>query len=189
MTKRNFPILVPAAPGSPVRPEGSRLGRGHLLGLAMTLLCSTLVLGASGRPAQAELARSSGAQEEPTPVIDPQPLPEPIHLPLVQLAYDPVAPGAVVSKQSGFLSGLSRSGRDACRPGTHALLDKPEGSPGAVVLAVLQSDLPGINLDFHVGDYVEVEGTVDLAPVECRILTHWAMRVSAIQSVDIPPRP
>jgi hypothetical protein len=155
----------------------------------VTLLFSVLLLDAAGRPAKAELDRSVGAQEEPTPVIDPQPLPEAVFLPLIQKAYDPAAPGAVVSQQSGFLTGLSRSGRDACRPGTHALLSKPEGSPGAIVLAVLQSDRPGINLDFHVGDYVEVEGTVDLAPPDCRILTHWAMRVSAIQSVDIPPRP
>ena len=144
--------------------------------------------------AAAGLTAGSGAiglapLQEPTPVIDPQPMPEPIYLPLAQRTYDAAAPGAIASTLRGHLTELSRTGREACWPATHALLDRPEGAVDVKVLAVLRSAAPGVNLDFHVGDYVESGGVVDLAPAACRVLTEWSQAVERIESIPVPPGP
>jgi hypothetical protein len=126
--------------------------------------------------------------EEPTPVIEPVPMPEPIYLPLTAKNFDRSQPGAIDTALEGFLTGLSRAGRDACRPGTHALLDKPEGSRGAKVMAVLHDAESQIVLDLFMGEYVRMTGVSDLAPTGCRMLTDWVFDVDRIEAIDIPPR-
>ncbi len=136
-------------------------------------------------------ARAQGPTpiDEPTPIIDPQPMPEPIYLPLAQQQFDALAPGAITTNLSGYVAALTRTGRDACYPATHAILSKPEGASNNEVRAVLRSAREGINLDFYTGEHVAVLGVQDLAPVDCQILTLWRMDVEDITIVDIPPGP
>lgn len=159
----------------------------------LSLLVLTLMLLSAPR-APFDAVRAQGGEptptpiEEPTPVIVPVPMPEPIFLPLAMKSYDSGQPGAIDTAWEGFLTGLSRSGRDACRPGTHALLDKPEGARGAKVMAVLHDAENKILLDLFMGEYVRMTGVSDLAPADCRILTDWVFDVDTIEAIDIPPR-
>ena len=127
------------------------------------------------------------AQQEPTPIIEPLPKPEPIYLPLTVRVYKASAPDPLDSERMGYLTGMSAAGRQACQPGAYALLDKPEGRPDAKALAVLYSAAHGPNLDFFVGEAVKVKGALLQSPTQCRIFTVWLMEVERIERIELPP--
>lgn len=152
-----------------------------LVGLAVAAMTATAASGLS--PARATAAPRVDA----TPVIDPIATPAPAYLPVAVRAYDARLPGPLGSDLRGWVAELRSPGRERCVPATHVLLDRREGLPGAVALAVLRSGRRGLNLDHHVGGFVEVSGPMDLAPPDCRILTDWLLGVTAITPIEVPP--
>ncbi len=128
-----------------------------------------------------------------TPVVDPSPpptpAPDPLYLTLVSKAYDPLIPGPLVSTAQGYVAKLNPAGREACRPATHILLDKPEGTASASPLALLYRSRPDpmLNLDLYLGDYVEVSGLGSLTPEACRSLTWQQIAVRGIEQREVPP--
>ncbi len=127
------------------------------------------------------------AQAEPTPIIEPLPQVEPVFLPLALRVYKTSAPDPLDSERVGHLTGLSNSGRQSCRPGAYALLDKPEGRVDAKALAVLYTDTRGPNLDLFVGEAVKVTGALYQSPAACRVFTPWLLEVETIERIDLPP--
>lgn len=171
-----------------VRPGAKALGLALFLCLAWSAAARhragpspATVFSADGSPA---LAR---AQEEPTPIIEPQPLPKPIFLPLALRTYKASAPDPLDNERTGHLTGLSPSGREACRPAAYALLDRPEGRPGAQALAVLYAGPRAPNLDLFVGEAVRLSGVLHAAPAACRLFTPWMMEVEKIERIELPP--
>lgn len=147
-------------------------------GLAWAPSPSTTAPGASVQAAA--LAQS-------TPIIDPEPVPDPVFLPALAKAHDPRLPEPLPSTHAGYLAELRALGRERCAPASHVLLDRPEGALGAEALAVLRRARGGPNLDLYAGAYVEVFGLADHAPAECQILTPWLIEVTAIKEVEPPP--
>ena len=81
-------------------------------------LTLALALGSAGLPHLAGTwlpGAAVRAQQEPTPIIDPQPQPKPIFLPLTLRSYKASAPDPLDNERTGYLTGLSPSGREACR--------------------------------------------------------------------------
>jgi hypothetical protein len=130
------------------------------------------------------------AQATPTVVVvEPTPAPVPVFLPRLLKRFDPHTPGPVESRMEGYVVKLTQAGREACAPGTHVLQTQPEGFPGAAALAILYSTHPGpqYNLDFYVGEYVQVFGFSSLAPPACASLSWQILSVEAIRRIILPP--
>ncbi|HRA20408.1 MAG TPA: hypothetical protein PLZ56_08180 [Anaerolineae bacterium] len=127
------------------------------------------------------------AQQEPTPIIEPLPPIKPIFLPLAVRTYKASAPDPLDSERVGYLTGMSTAGRQACRPGAYALLDKPEGRVDAKALAVLYTGAQGLNLDLFVGEAVKVKGALLQSASACRVFTPWLLEVETIERIDLPP--
>jgi hypothetical protein len=153
------------------------------VGLGGALVALALVAGA--RPS----AAAHPAQTTPTVVVEPTAAPVPVFLPRLLKRYDPRLPGPIESRFEGYVVKLTREGREGCAPATHVLQTKPEGFPGAVGLAVLYSPHPGAdyNLDFYIGEYVEVFGFGGMAPTACRTLSWQLLSVEAIRRIVLPP--
>lgn len=132
-------------------------------------------------------ASAQAAPAQSTPIIDPEPVPDPVFLPALAKAHDPRLPEPLPSTHRGYVAELRALGRERCAPASHVLLDRPEGTVGAEALAVLRRARGGPNLDLYAGAYVEVFGLADHAPAECRILTPWLIEVTAIKEVEPPP--
>lgn len=169
-----------AAPRSRALHRSRRLAAGAF---ALSALSAGLV-SAPGRPLPAQRA---WAQQEPTPIIEPQPQPTPIFLPLTLRSYKASAPDPLDNERTGHLTGLSPSGREACRPAPYALLSQPEGRPGSQALAVLYAGPRSPNLDLFVGEAVRVSGVLHASPAGCRLFTPWMMEVERIERIDLPP--
>lgn len=140
----------------------------------------------------ADRARAQGPIATPgdgTPIVDPQPEPTPIFVPVAARDHDAALPGPVGGALEGYVAALTRAGRAACAPGTHVLLTRPEGTRGAQTVAVIHAARPGpdLNLDFYLGEYVAASGATDLTPGAC-IIAWRSMRVEAIEVLDTPPR-
>lgn len=151
------------------------------------LLAAALIAGVvlpSSRPAPAGVV---SAQAEPTPIIEPLPQLKPIYLPLTARNHKASAPDPLDSARVGYLTGMSSAGRQACRPGAYALLDKPEGRPGAKALAVLYAGPAAPNLDLYVGEAVKVTGALYQSPADCRLFTVWLLEVERIERIELPP--
>ena len=164
-----------------------------LLALAVILALSVLV-GPSATPSRLSSGAAASAQVRPTategaPITAPQPEPTPVFMPHVLRAYDPRLPAPLGETLEGYVAALTRAGREACAPGTHVLLTRPEGTRGAEPVAVAYAARPGadLNLDFYLGDHVEVSGATDLAPDAC-VITWRVVRVERIARRDVPPR-
>jgi len=170
----------------------SRSGWGAVV-VALSLFLAGAALAArvgAERAPRAQATATRGAGEE-TPVVEPPPLPTPLHLPLVLRGYDRRWPGPVLPEARGYVAGLLRAGREACAPGTHVLLRDPEGTPHNTALAVLWSGpaTPDINLDLYIADFVELRGLEDLAPPVCReMVSPRLIEVRAIRAVLVTPR-
>lgn len=178
-----LPTAVPPRTAAP-RSRGRGPGRTRVTGafLALALTAGLLVPNLPRLP-----ETRAWAQQEPTPIIEPQPKPEPIYLPLALRAYKASAPDPLDNQRTGYLTGLSPSGREACRPAAYALLDKPEGRPGSQALAVLYAGPRAQNLDLFVGEAVRVSGALHAAPAGCRLFTPWMMEVEQIERIELPP--
>ena len=125
-----------------------------------------------------------------TPVTEPVPELVPLHLPYVTVNFDALLPPPLESRFRGWVGVLTPSGREACYPATHVLLDRPEGTLGVQAIAVMlpmRPDDPDLTLDLFAGEYVEVIGTSGPAPEPC-IVTWQKLTVGAIVALD-PPAP
>ena len=178
---------VQPLPATPRGTLGSARFRALRSGLGLPLVL-VAILALSALPERGPGPVSAARiQEEPTPIIEPLPKPEPIYLPLTVRVYKASAPDPLDSERMGYLTGMSAAGRQACQPGVYALLDKPEGRPDAKALAVLYSAAHGPNLDFFVGEAVKVKGALLQSPTQCRIFTVWLMEVERIERIELPP--
>ena len=103
------------------------------------------------------------------------------------LNYNPLEPEAISTDHIGYLTSLSNSGRQACWPGTHVLLDRIEGHPDAKALTVLVDRDGELNLDLFVGEYVALSGLSELAPADCKIITNWLLDVDEVEIRELAP--
>ena len=160
--------------------------------LAALCALTCLVLGTGvghARPRTAPALQPVPTPGDGTPIVDPQPEPRPVFLPLTALDHDPLLPVPVGDALEGYVAALTRTGRDACAPATHVLLTQPEGTRGAqtVAVAFAARPEPALNLDFYLTEYVRVTGATDLTPAACSIV--WrSVRVETIEILDRPPR-
>jgi len=176
--------LRPSPAVAPPARAGARLRR--QAGLAV--LAAAALFAALLRPSTwTSSAGRARAQGEPTPIIEPLPQPKPIFLPLTVRGYKASAPDPLDSARVGYLTGMSSAGRQACRPGAYALLDKPEGRRDAKALAVLYAGPRAPNLDLYVGEAVKVTGALNQSPADCRLFTPWLLEVERIERIDLPP--
>lgn len=178
------PSSVPPRAVSPSARAGARYRRSAGLAVLVAAALLAAVVLPAPRPAPAGVARAQG---EPTPIIEPLPQPKPIFLPLTVRSYKASAPDPLDSARMGYLTGMSTAGRQACRPGAFALLDKPEGRPDAKALAVLYSGPHAPNLDLFVGEAVKVTGALYQSPADCRLFTPWLLEVERIERIELPP--
>lgn len=124
-----------------------------------------------------------------TPITEPEPELHPLYLPFVSVDFDPLLPPPLESRWRGWVGALTPSGRTACQPATHVLLDLPEGTRGVRAIAVLRPmnpDDPALTLDLVVGEYVEVIGASEPPPAAC-IVTWQSLAVGVITVLDPPP--
>jgi hypothetical protein len=136
----------------------------------------------------------SPAQPEPTatdgtPVVDPEPQPVPLYLPYLGDGDDKTQPPPLAPVFRGHVAALTASGREACAPAKHILLREPEGTPANTAIAALVQGLPDpqLTLDLYIGEYVELKGTQEIAPRDCRQVTPWLVRVRDIRIIRLPP--
>ncbi len=124
-----------------------------------------------------------------TPITDPEPELHPLYLPYVSVEFDALLPPPLETRSLGWVGSLTPSGREACHPATHVLLELPEGTRGNRAIAVLRPmypEDPAINFDLFVGEYVDVVGASEPAPAAC-IITRQQLAVGTITALDPPP--
>lgn len=164
----------------------------RLRSAALALAATATLAGLLAEPLGASPPRQPGTTTPPpedTPIVDPDPEPEPLFLPLVLARADKTEPPPLLPEVQGYVAVLTRAGREACAPATHAVLARPEGTPGntAVAVAYASPDEPDMNLDLYVTDFVVAGGIEDLAPPECRIVSTRLLEVRRIRVVPLPP--
>ena len=154
-----------------------------VLACLIGITAATLVTAVPPDPfAIAALKRQDG-----TPIVNPpDPTPRPVYVPYLNKNWDPLSPEAVTNVFTGWLAVLQPDGRTACAPATHVLLRYPEGTLDNPVEGVVEPAAANMVLDLFVGDYVELRGGVDLAPVGCRI-TWRLIRTNRVRSTELPP--
>jgi hypothetical protein len=162
----------------------------------IALLACGEVAGRAGLP-----PAGAGPAATGTPIIDPGPAPatatpaapEPVGqrlvLPALSKRHDPRLPPPLTGTARGYVATLNAAGRAACAPATHVLLSGPEGASGTDPIAVMhpESTDPGLELDLHVGEPVEVAGLVSLAPPGCRAVTWQLLTVTRVRRLELPP--
>ncbi|MEO8083680.1 MAG: hypothetical protein ABI780_07660 [Ardenticatenales bacterium] len=133
-------------------------------------------------------ATAAPSRQESTPIVNPPPpTPHPIYAPYVNKLFDPLSPEPVGSTAIGWLAVLQPNGRAACAPATHVLLRFPEGTANNVVEAVVAPASPQLTLDLFVGDYVTLNGGIDIASDACRFLTWRILYATRARSAEPPP--
>ena len=120
-----------------------------------------------------------------TAVVEPDPTPQPAHLPVAYNDYDRRAPGPVVSEAIGYVEQLTAGGRERCAPATHLLATEPGGQEAnAAVFAA--SDDPRLELDLYLGEKVRVRGVEFTAPQACSP-TRRIIAATEIEEIIEPP--
>jgi hypothetical protein len=167
-------------PLPPRRPRAPRRAPSRRLSIVATAIAAAAVwLGAAHRTAPPRLD-----QPDPTPVVEPEPTPPPVHLPEVLMRYDRKAPGPVAAEATGILELLSAAERAACEPSTHAILDGDGDGLAAVLHSADPSD-PRLELDLYAGARVRVRGAERTAPVDCP--ARRAIAVADVATIEAPP--
>lgn len=179
-------------PGIPL-PERTRWERSIVRWMLIAgLVVVSFAIGAAS--ATSEASTYAPAQPEPTatdgtPVVDPEPQPVPLYLPYLGQGDDKAQPPPLAPVFRGYVAALTASGREACAPAKHVLLREPEGTPANTAIAALVQGLPDpqLTLDLYIGEYVELKGTQEIAPEDCRPVTPWLVRVRDIRIIRLPP--
>lgn len=171
---------------SPKQSVGTRL---LLCGAVAASLASSIDRSTSAAPASQEPTETASPAPDETPIVDPVPKPHPSYLPALMRGVDRTEPPPLTPEVGGFVAVLSRDGRSACAPATHALLAEPEGSSPnhAVAVVYADPDRADLNLDLYVSDFVLASGLEDLAPPACRQVARRLIAVRRLTVVEVPP--